>query len=43
MLDVNKKPLTEKSVIERLIEIRNSAILRLETCAKFAMTGDAEE
>ena len=43
VIDVKKKPLTEKAVIERLMEIRNTAIIRLETCSKFAMTGDAEE
>jgi len=28
--------LTEKKIIERLLEIRNCALLRMQTCNKFA-------
>jgi len=33
--DLDEKPLTEKQVIERLLNIRNTSTLRLKTCAKF--------
>lgn len=43
ILDDKKKPLTEKILVERLLDIRNCAILRLRTCMKYAMSSETEQ
>lgn len=43
VLEENRKTLTEKEIIKRLFDIRNTALLRLETCNKFAWNHEAQE
>ena len=41
--DLKEKPMTEKRLIDQLLTIRNTALLRLQTCAKFCFDSQAAD